>query len=122
MKAKALQYERAYAYVLPNLEIFKGFRSFESSFKGLKPKLISDPRLSEIVQLVFIVLLRVTQHIHDFSTQSIFEEPGKSAKNGEAVNIPTLVGADRPPVYFLLSQGHLANRHALASDWGIGAL
>jgi hypothetical protein len=69
-----------------------------------------------------IVLLRVTQHIHDFSTQSTFEEPGKFTKNGDAVNKPTLVGADRPPVYFLLPQGLMADRHALASDRGIGAL
>jgi hypothetical protein len=67
-----------------------------------------------------IVLLRVTEHIHDFSTQSTFEEPGKFTTNGDAVNKPTLVGADRPPVYFLLPQGLMADRHALASDRGIG--
>jgi hypothetical protein len=72
--------------------------------------------------LVIIALLRATQHIHDFSTQSTFEEPGKFTKNGDAVNKPTLVGADRPPVYFLLPQGLMADHHALASDWGIGTL
>ena len=69
-----------------------------------------------------IVLLRVTQHIHDFSTQSTFEKPGKFTNNGDAVNKPTLFGADRPPVDFLLPQRLMADRHALASDRGIGAL
>jgi hypothetical protein len=55
--------------------------------------------------LVIIVLLRVTQHIHDFSTQSTFEEPGKFTKNGDAVNKPTLAGADRPPILFPTSAG-----------------
>ncbi len=69
-----------------------------------------------------VALLRVTQHIHDFSTQSTFEEPEKFTKKGDAVNKPTLVGADRPPVYFLLPQGLMADHHALASDRGIGSL
>lgn len=67
-----------------------------------------------------IVLLRVTQHIHDLSTQSTFEEPEKFTKMGDAVNQPKLVGADRPPIHFLLPQGFMADRHALGFDRGIG--
>jgi hypothetical protein len=57
-----------------------------------------------------------------FPLKARLKSQGKFTKNGDAVNKPTLVGADRPPVYFLLPQRLMADRHALASDRGIGAL
>ena len=65
-------------------------------------------------------MLRITKHSHNFSTRSTFEQPEKFTKKRAPVNQPTLVAADRYSIHFLLPQRLMANRHALASDRGIG--